>query len=60
MIIELVSAHMVANLLVNVRQALDGMPVAGLYGWLDSTVALQWLRGGYKQFVMNCINKIQV
>ena len=53
---------MAANLLVNVRQALNGMPVAGSYGWLDSTVALQWLRGGgaYKQFVMNCVNKIQV
>ena len=43
---------MAANLLVNVRQALGGMPVAGSYGWLDSTVALQW-------FVMNRINKIQ-
>ena len=53
--LELVSAHMAANLLVNVREALGGMPVAGSYGWLDSTVALQWLKGGgeYKQFVYN-------
>ena len=58
--LELVSAHMATNLLVNVREALGGMPVAGSYGWLDSTVALQWLKGGgeYKQFVMNRVNKI--
>ena len=54
---------MAANLLVNVGQALEGMPVAASYGWLDtSTVALQWPKGGveYTQFVMNRVKKIHV
>jgi hypothetical protein len=31
------------------------------FGWLESTVTLQWLRGGgqYKQFVANRVKKIQ-
>ena len=47
--------------MMNVQQALDGMPVTGTYGWLDSTVALQWLKEGgeYKQFVANRVRKIQ-
>jgi hypothetical protein len=59
--LELVSAHMAANLMMNIQQALDGMPVTGTYGWLDSTVALQWIKGGgeYKQFVANRVRKIQ-
>jgi hypothetical protein len=37
------------------------VPIPGSYGWLDSTVALQWLKGGreYKQFVANRVRKIQ-
>jgi hypothetical protein len=52
---------MATNLMKNVQQALEGMPVTGTYGWLDSTVALQWLKGGgeYKQFVANRVRKIQ-
>ena len=59
--LELVSAHMTTNLLVNVREALKGFPVTELYGWLDSTVALHWIKGGgqYKQFVENRRRKIQ-
>ena len=59
--LELVSAHMAANLMMNVQQALDGMPVTGIYGWLDSTVVLQWSKGEgeYKQFVANRVRKIQ-
>ena len=38
--LALISAHMVTNLLVNMKVALEGMPVTGLNGWLDSTVAL--------------------
>ena len=38
--LELVSAHMAANLADNVRIALDGYPVKAVYGWLDSLVAL--------------------
>ena len=59
--LELVFAHIVTNLVDNVRQSLVGFPVQNTYGWLDSTVALHWLRGGgeQKQFVANRVQKIQ-
>ena len=59
--LELVSAHMAAILVSNIQQAIDDVPVISVFGWLDSTVALQWLRGGgqYKQFVANRVKKIQ-
>ena len=37
--LELVSAHMAANLVINVRNALKDLPEPTVYGWLDSTVA---------------------
>ena len=40
--LELVSAHMDTNLVSNVQQAIDDVPVISVFGWLDSTVALQW------------------
>ena len=59
--LELVSAHMVTNVLANVKDALKGFPVVGLHGWIDSTVVLLWIKGGgqYKQFVENRVRKIQ-
>ena len=41
--------------------AVLGFPVTGVYGWLDSTVALHWINGNgeYKQFVRNRVRKIQ-
>ena len=60
--LELVSAHMAANLVENVKNALEGQPVRSVHGWLDSTVALHWIRGegsAYKQFVANRVNKIK-
>ena len=60
--LELVSAHMAANLAENVKNALQGQPVRSVHGWLDSTVALHWIRGegsAYKQFVANRVNKIR-
>lgn len=60
--LELVSAHMAANLAENVKNALEGQPVKSVHGWLDSTVALYWIRGegsAYKQFVANRVNKIR-
>ena len=59
--LELVSGHMAVNLLANVVSALDGFPLTERYCWLDSTVALHWIRspGTYKQFVSNRIEKIQ-
>ena len=44
--LELVSAYMATNLISNVRFALEGFPVKQSYGWLDSTVALHWVKGG--------------
>ena len=59
--LELVSAHMAANLVENVQRALEGFPVTVLQGWLDSTVALHWINGGgnFKQFVANRVAKIK-
>ena len=59
--LELVSGHMAVNLLSNVSEALEGLPVTVKYCWLDSTVALHWIRcpGEYKQFVSNRVQKIQ-
>ena len=56
---ELVLAHMAVNLLDNVCDALDGFPVSFLVGWLDSSVALHWIRGRgeYKLFVANRVKK---
>ena len=59
--LELVSAHMATNLVSNVKKTIDDVSVISVFGWLDSTVALQWLRGAgeYKQFVANRVKKIQ-
>ena len=58
---ELVCAHMTANLISNVKKALTGFPVEGVYDWLDSSVALHWIKGNgdYRQFVANRVKKIQ-
>ena len=52
---ELIAGHMAANLVTNVKEALDGFPVANPFCWLDSTVAHHWIRGerNYRQFVQN-------
>ena len=53
---------MAANLVENVKNALQGQPVRSVHGWLDSTVALHWIKGGgatYKQFVANRVSKIR-
>ena len=57
--LELVSAHMATNLVSNVKKTIDDVSVISVFGWLDSTVALQWLRGAgeYKQFVANRVKK---
>ncbi|XP_046841821.1 uncharacterized protein LOC124435934 [Xenia sp. Carnegie-2017] len=59
--LELVSAHMACNIVDNVRKVLSEFPVEGTYAWLDSSVALHWIKGGgeYKQFVANRVQKIQ-
>ena len=52
---------MVARLTENIRRALEGLPLRNYYGWLDSTVALYWIKGkgSYKQFVSNRVADIQ-
>ena len=59
--LELVSAHMAANLLKNVRQALSRFPVIKEIAWSDSTTALHWIKGAgqYKEFVRNRVAKIK-
>ena len=60
--LELVAGHMAVNLAVNVRRALEGFPLqSNIQCWLDSSVALYWIRGQgeYRQFVANRIMKIQ-
>lgn len=59
--LELVAGHMAANLATNVKEVLECHPVDQIYCWLDSTVALHWIRGNgnYKQFVDNRVLKIQ-
>ena len=53
--LELVAAHMTADVVDNVKTTLKGYPVKKVYGWLDSSVALCWIKGEnqYKQFVTN-------
>ena len=41
--LELISGHIVANALTNVKLELEGQPVMEIYGWLDSSVALHWI-----------------
>ena len=59
--LELISGHMAVNLIANVAKALEGFPVKQMHCWLDSSVALHWIRGAgeYKQFVGNRVRKIQ-
>ena len=59
--LELVAGHMAANLAVNVRDALQPDCDPLIHCWLDSIVALYWIRGSgeYRQFVANCVNKIK-
>ena len=59
--LELVAAHMAANLATNIKEALDGYPLVQVYCWSDSTVALRWIRGNgeYRQFVNNIVQKIR-
>ena len=58
--LELVAGDMAINLVTNVQLAIDLYPVS-IHCWLDSTVALYWIRGQgeYRQFVANRVHKIQ-
>ncbi|XP_028394878.1 uncharacterized protein LOC114519022 [Dendronephthya gigantea] len=58
--LELVSCHMLSNLLHNVVNVLSHLHIGGVFAWTDSTVCLQWIQGQgkYKQFVANRVQKI--
>lgn len=58
---EQVAGHMAVNLVANVRNELDGLPISSTHCWLDSSVALYriWGQGEYKQFVANHVKKIR-
>ena len=57
--LKLISTHMGANLVQNVKSALT-QNVRSVTVWTDSTVVLYWLneKGNYRQFVENKVNKI--
>ena len=52
---------MAANLVNNVKNALQEHPVERVYGWLNSTVALHWINGegSYKHFEANRVRMIR-
>jgi hypothetical protein len=58
--LELVSGHMAVNLVINVKATLT-IPLVHVHCWLDSTVALYWIKGkgDYRQFVQNRVEKIR-
>ena len=58
---QLVSVHIASNMVVNVRQTLEGFPVKRLFGWPNSSVAPHWILGNreFKQFMGNRVRKIQ-
>ena len=58
--LELIAAHMAANLATNIKAALKDLNIRSVIGWTDSTVVLHWLRdqGSYKVFVENRVKKI--
>ena len=60
--LELVAAHMVTNLVENVRRALEGYNITDTFAWSDSTVVLCWIGSTnreWKQFVTNRVLKIR-
>ena len=59
--LELVGAHMAANMAKNLRNALHRHPIKTIVIWLDSMVVLYWLTNPgkpWKTFVSNRIKKI--
>ena len=52
---------MAANLLENVKDDLEGLPVISTIAWIDSKVSFHWIKGegNYKQFVNNRVKKIR-
>ena len=59
--LELVAGHKAANVVDNVKKALYGNTVRDVHAWLDSSVALRWIKSEnrYKQFISNTVTKIK-
>ena len=59
--LELVVAHMTADVVNNVKTTLKGHQVKKVYSWLHSSAALYWIKveNRYKQFVTNRVSKIK-
>ena len=59
--LELVAAHMGANLVSNVEKASITVIWSKTHCWSDSTAALHWINGSgdYRQFVSNRVAKIR-
>ena len=57
--LELVAAHISANLAKNVKNCLNKLSVRKIYAWSDSTTVLHWLQdnGEYKTFVSDRVFK---
>ena len=58
--LELCGAHLLANLLFHVKEALN-LPLQEVYAWTDSTIVLNWLDGNprrFKTFVGNRVSRI--
>jgi len=58
--LELIAAHMAANLTTNTIKSLKSSKLNDIVCWSDSTVVLHWLQSTkeYKAFVTNRVNKI--
>ena len=59
--LELVAAHMAANMAKNIHNALHRPPIKSIVIWVDSMVVLYWLTNPAKQwkaFVANRVKKI--
>ena len=59
--LELVAAHMAANMAKNIHNALHRLPIKSMVIWVDSMVVLYWLTNPAKQwkaFVANRVKKI--
>ena len=57
--LELVSCHMLSNLLHYTFEVLSYMHIAGVFAWSDSTACLQWIQGQGRYFVANRVEKIK-
>ena len=45
LLLKLVAGHVAMNLTTNMKEALEGLPLTSMHCWLDSLVALCWVRG---------------